>query len=89
MPPVDPGSVEIVLELAGDPPAGQRQAVLDRAAVAAGAPVRVLHAGSTDPDLARMAVVDVPPHLADGVLTRLLDSPDVAAAYVKPTGTPP
>ena len=78
-----------MLELAGNPAAGQRQVLLDRAAAAAGAPVRALHADTTDPGLGRMARVVVPAHLAGGVLTRLLDSPDIEAAYVKPTGSPP
>ena len=57
--------------------------------VAGAAADNPVYTGSTEPGLARMAVVVVPPHLADDVLTRLLDSPDVDTAYVKPTGTPP
>ena len=78
-----------MLELAGDLGAGQRQVLLDRAAAAADAPVRALHPDTTDPGLARMARVVVPAKMADGVLTRLLDSPDIEAAYVKPTGSSP
>ncbi len=81
--------MEIVIELTGEVAATARQAALDRAAVAAGAPVRPLHAHSTHPDLIRLAVTSVPADLAGRVLTQLLDSPDVAAAYVKPAGAPP
>ncbi len=81
--------VEIVLQLTSDALATGWSGALDRATAAARTAVRPLHPDSTHPELVRMAVTNVPAHLADGVLQRLLDVPDVEAAYVKPAGAPP
>jgi hypothetical protein len=81
--------VEIVLQLTADALATGPSAALDRATAAARTTVRPLHPDSTHPDLVRMGFTSVPAHLADEVLQRLLDHPDVETAYVKPAGAPP
>lgn len=54
-----------------------------------GVALRPLHPGATDPELAGQYFADVPDDSADEVCSRLLEHPDVLAAYPKPAGGPP
>lgn len=51
--------------------------------------IEPLHPGTSDPELARYAVIRIPRSEADRVLARLMSNPAVDAAYIKPTGEAP
>jgi hypothetical protein len=86
MPQPDSGAtVEIVVQLAPEAPA----APVQRIAAEVGAVLQPLHPATSDPGLARYAVVRVPAGQADDLADRLNSSPSVDAAYVKPAGEAP
>ena len=92
MTPRDPNAtVEIIVQLSAEAsdPAGATAAGVYRTATDAGATLKPLHPGTSDPELARYAAVRVPPNQADRVLARLMSSSGVDAAYIKPTGEAP
>ena len=86
MPQPDPGhTAEIIVQLSSETSA----AAVDRVAADIGATLQQLHPATSDAELARYAVVRVPPSQVDLVLATLRSSPDVDAAYVKPAGEAP
>ena len=86
MPQPDPGdTAEIIVQLSSETSA----AAVDRVAADIGATLQPLHPTTSDAELARYAVVRVPPSQVDLVLATLRSSPDIDAAYVKPPGEAP
>lgn len=83
---------EIVIQVGGRDSAspGSRARNVQRDFADTGARLQALHPGAPDPELRSWFLVTIP---ADGrpeeFIRRLLEHPDVAAAYQKPQGTPP
>ena len=79
--------MDITVHLA--PAASVADAGLTQTLASLGVTLEPLHPGAGDADLAGQFFAHVPDAAADDVCARLLAHPAVAAAYPKPTGSPP